>query len=159
MPNYKQRSTWHSTMPIKGPTLGKGGRTERVAATSWRATWVWGTYLTTMQWGWHQFHLSVHRSEPRLGGSAGPGSTGCQWLNCPASAAAQVHRPSDLHWGLTHPAREYGTGKVVRNSTPPPHTHTHTRLAKKRDNNSDFVYSIPNTKKSFRSTGEYFTCI
>lgn len=117
--------------------------TARAAVARQGATWVRDTYLTTLQWGQHQFHLLAHRFEPQLGGSAGPGSTGCQCLNCPASAAARVHRPSDSQWGLTHPTRGHGTGKVVRNSI------TSTCLDKERDNNSNFIYSIPNTTKSF----------
>lgn len=142
MPNYKQRSTWYRIMPIKGPTPGKGGRTVRVAATRWGAMWARGTYLTTMQWGRHQFHLSAHRSEPRLGGSAEPSSTACQWLNCLASAAAQVHRPSDLHWGLTHPARGHGTGKIVRNSTT---LSAHTHLLGQKEG-KEFTFCVFSSK-------------
>lgn len=41
----------------------------------------------------------------------------------------------------------------------PPSPPIHTCLAKKREKNSHFVYSVLNIKKSFRYTGEYFEYI
>lgn len=138
MPNFKQRSAWLSTGPIKRHTTVEGGRAESAAIAGWGATWTWGTYLAMLLWGQHQFRLSAHRSEPQLGGSAGPGSIGCQWLNCLVSAAAQVHRPSDSHWGLTHPVRGHSTRKVIRNSTP------HTLAWSKEE--QEFKFCVFNSK-------------
>lgn len=124
---------WTGIQPIK--------RGLCIPLSLWRSICTWNTYLTMLRWGLHQFHLLVHRSEPQLGGFAGPGSTGCQWLNCPVFAAVQVRRLSDSRWGLTHPEKRHDTRQSVSKS--------HTLAWSNGNNSLNYIHYISNTNTSF----------